>query len=231
MKKIKYKIRKFLNTFGIDVYPVDYRNSVQSYLENLFVQRGVNEIWDVGANVGQYANMLRMIGFNKQIISFEALPTPYEILKRKAEVDKNWTTYGPFAISDTIGMLPFFETEDDVSSSILKPIFSKVTKQHEVPTRKLSEFFPKKNYNVCRLLKLDVQGAERSVLDSCGDGLCMFEYVQLEASIQTSYEKEENYVSLIRYLEKKGFKLIFIFPGVGNKKFDLMQIELFFKKK
>ena len=114
MKKIKYKIRKYLNAIGVDVYPIDYRNSVQSYLENLFVQRGVNEIWDVGANVGQYANMLRMIGFNGQIISFEPLPKAYEILKRKADKDNNWNTYGPFAISDKSGTIPFFETAEPI---------------------------------------------------------------------------------------------------------------------
>ncbi len=230
MKKIKYKIRKYLNAIGVDVYPIDYRNSVQSYLENLFIQRGVNEIWDVGANIGQYANMLRMIGFNGQIISFEPLPMAYEILKRKAAKDKNWKIYGPFAISNAFGTLQFFETEDNVSSSILKPIFSKVINQYEVHTRKLSEFIPESNDNVSRLLKLDVQGAEKSVLKSCGHRLSMFNFIQLEASIQISYEKEGNYISLIKYLEKKGFRLIFIYPGVGNEKFDLTQLELFFRK-
>ena len=96
--------------------------------------------------------------------------------------------------------------------------------------RKLSEFILNINDNACRLLKLDVQGAEKSVLKSCGHGLSMFDYLQLEASIQTSYEKEENYFSLIRYLDKKGFKPIFIYPGVGDKQFNLTQLELFFKK-
>ena len=87
MKKLKYKIRGILNKFGIDVYPFDYRNSVQSFLQALIAQHNLTEIWDVGANSGQYAQMLRFLNFRGKIISFEALPNAYSVLVTKSKTD------------------------------------------------------------------------------------------------------------------------------------------------
>lgn len=230
MKAFKYKLRKYLNLLGIDAYPYDYRNSVQSYLEYLFKNRGIDEVWDVGANVGQYAQMLRMLGFKKKIISFEALPSAYKILELNAKNDKRWVTYGPQIISDRQGEVEFYETENGVSSSMLKPLETDIAKRHFIPSRKLSEFLSVNNSEGCRLLKMDVQGSEKSVLESCGSYLQKFNYVQLEASIQTSYEDEMDYISIIRYMENCNYKLIFVYPGVADADCNVVQIELFFSK-
>ena len=42
-------------------------------------------ILDIGANIGQYAEYLRQIGFKNDIISFEPLNDAYEILKTKTK--------------------------------------------------------------------------------------------------------------------------------------------------
>jgi len=230
VKALKYKLRKWLISIGIDVYPYDHRNSVQSFLEYLIKHREIKEVWDVGANVGQYAKMLRMLGFKQKIISFEALPDAYEILKDNAEADVNWTTHGPLVISEQRQKIEFFETDNSVSSSRLKPLSMDIVKHHVLPSKPLEDFLNNADSKTCRLLKLDVQGSEQSVLASCGSQLQKFDYVQLEASIRTSYENEIDYISIIRYMNERNYKLMFVYPGVADVNGNVIQVELFFSK-
>lgn len=230
MKKLKYKIRGILNKFGIDVYPFDYRNSVQSFLQALIAQHNLTEIWDVGANSGQYAQMLRFLNFRGKIISFEALPNAYSVLVTKSKTDPLWIVNGPFAIGTQTGPVIFYETVDSVSSSALRPKFANIAQKIEVDVKPLSEFIQEPAILGRKLLKLDVQGAEVDVIKSCGKSIEYFEFVQLEASIKSLYDDEQNYIQIIEFLETIGFKPIYFFPGIGNENNEVIQIEIFFKK-
>ena len=230
MKKLKYKIRKIVNKFGIDVYPLDYRNSVQSYLQALIAQHNLTEIWDVGANSGQYAQMLRFLNYRGKIISFEALPNAYSVLETKSKTDPSWIVNGPFAIGTQTGRVIFYETVDSVSSSILRPKFSNIAQKIEVDVKPLSEFIPEPASAGQKLLKLDVQGAEVDVIKSCGNNINYFEFIQLEASIKPLYDDEINYIQIIELLDTIGFQPIFFFPGIGNEKNEVVQLEIIFTK-
>lgn len=228
MKKLKYYLRSIFNRFGIDVYPSDYRNSVQSFLADLITRHQIVEVWDVGANSGQYAQMLRMIGFRGKICSFEALPSVYNILKKKAEKDSNWEIRGPFAVGSKAGPISFYETSDSVSSSLLKPKYASIEKEIKIEVKPLSKFIEDKSMIESKLLKIDVQGAELDVIKSCGEHIYHFNFIQLEASVNPLYYNEKNYLDILSFLKTHGFKPIFFFPGIGNENHEIMQLEIFF---
>ena len=64
--------------------------------------RGINKIFDVGANIGQFAKKTRYHRFIGTIISFEPLPDAFRKLQSAAKPDKLWTT-GHMAVGNMDG--------------------------------------------------------------------------------------------------------------------------------
>src|SRR5258707_12828082 len=63
----------------------------QSHLSRLLEHYRVDCVFDVGANYGQYAEMLRRkAGFQGLIISFEPMPAAAAALREKAKGQRNW---------------------------------------------------------------------------------------------------------------------------------------------
>jgi hypothetical protein len=52
---------------------------------------GINNVLDVGANIGQYALQLRASGYQSKIISFEPVKTAFDRLMKAKGNDTNWT--------------------------------------------------------------------------------------------------------------------------------------------
>ena len=59
-------------------------------LERFLAVFKVDCVFDVGANVGQYATRLREIGFRGLIVSFEPNPDAAEVLREAAADDDRW---------------------------------------------------------------------------------------------------------------------------------------------
>lgn len=232
MKKLKYQLKRFINIFGLDIMPLDFRNSVQNFLIQIIGDHDIKEIWDIGANTGQYGSMLRNIGYKGKIISFEAMPKETKILKRRSESDKYWTVFGPIAISSKKGTKKLFVTKDSVSSSLLKPLKSEVVDTIEVSTDKLEKYLKSSSANKShnKILKLDIQGSEIEAINSAGKYLSAFSFIQCEASITSLYQREKNYLDIISFMKKKGYRPVFFFPGVYDDEKSIIQLEIFFRK-
>lgn len=233
MKRLKYLIRRYLKCFGIDIYPVDFRNSVQSYLEYLFNVRGVECVVDIGANEGQYADMLLNIGFRGQIISYEPLDKPWSLLEKKAARHPNWVAAPRAAVTDSHeASVTIFETDNSVSSSVLAPLQSaefSTMREACCPAININSVLQK--YKQCQLLKLDVQGFEANLLRGIDDEASYYpKFLQLELAVRASYENEPLFESVDTILKAMGYELIFIFPGVVDDFGRVIQLECFYEK-
>ena len=63
----------------------------EAHLQRFFEHYTVNCVFDVGANEGQYATMLRQkVGYQSDIISFEPIPAAAEILRQKSRKNPRW---------------------------------------------------------------------------------------------------------------------------------------------
>jgi len=230
-------IKKIVNPFKIDINK--YPNADLRRRKKLLKHFRINKILDVGANIGQYAELTRKLGFNGEIISFEPLTIAYKQLALNALKDKKWQTHN-FALGNK---------EEEVIINISKNLYSSsildITPNHvdnasesnyidkeEIQVKKLDELY---NDLVCDddivFLKLDVQGFEKNVIEGAEKILHRIKGVQLEMSIIELYKGEVLFLEMINLLKKEGFRLYSLENGFyNNDTGQLLQVDgIFFR--
>lgn len=198
------------------------RGKVHQYPEVQALRRflshfAVDCLFDVGANRGQYARMVRTYAnYSGLILSFEPNPAVFAELKRNAKSDRNWHVFN-MALSDFDGSASFNIMAADQFSSLKTPsgeqdeIFSSrnvVERTVEMECRRLSSLLPElmTQHDFSRpFLKMDTQGHDLSVCEGAGDVLTRFLGVQTELGVRPIYDGGTNYRTMIEWLEAKAF--------------------------
>lgn len=174
-------------------------------------------VFDVGANRGQYATMLRKdAGFRGTILSFEPNPEIFAELERSAASDGKWHAFN-MALSDFDGTASFNIMAADQFSSLKKPsgqqdaIFAernKVTRTVDMQCRRLESVLPelKSTHGFARpFLKMDTQGHDLSVCEGAGGVLSEMAGVQTELGVRPIYEGGTGYRDMIDWLASRAF--------------------------
>lgn len=177
----------------------------------------VDALFDVGANYGQYAQMLRQdVGFGGHIFSFEPNPDVFAALRKTAERDPRWHVYN-MALSDFDGVAPFHIMAAHQFSSIERPaegldeVFAprnRVERTVEMQCRRLDGLIDEllAPYALSRpFLKMDTQGHDRSVCEGASASLPRMLGVQTELAVRPLYAGATGYRDMIAYLEARGF--------------------------
>ncbi|MEM8915309.1 MAG: FkbM family methyltransferase [Pseudomonadota bacterium] len=188
---------------------------------------GIDVIFDVGANVGQYASKLRRIGFDGPIVSFEPLVSVHRDLEAAAADDPDWVVAPPMALGAEDGTITINRSaETDMSSALefnaemAKLLSSSAhVAQETVPQRRLDGLFAEYvSSDQKPMLKIDTQGFERQVLDGATGVLDQLALIQLELSIIEIYEGEPTWRDMVSHLESLGFEPVLFIPGYFNKR-------------
>jgi len=129
-------------------------------------------VFDVGANEGQYANLLRQDGYQGKIVSFEPVQEAFDKLANRAARDPNW-----IAVHAALGAARGTATLNvgsATTTSSIRTIRSEIATAHPETMVCRSErvavidfdsvFNEYASPNHPALLKLDVQGYEDQVL-------------------------------------------------------------------
>lgn len=177
----------------------------------------VDCLFDVGANRGQYATMLRKdVGYKGLILSFEPNPDVHDELARRAKSDPKWQAFN-MALSDFDGTASFNIMAADQFSSLKSPsgaqeaIFAdlnKVMRTVEMQCRRLDTLLPelRARHNFARpFLKMDTQGHDLAVCEGTGNALAEMLGVQTELGVRPIYEGGTGYRAMIEWLEARGF--------------------------
>jgi len=187
----------------------------------------VSCVLDVGANVGQYAAMLRAQGFGGKIVSFEPLAAAHAALARRAAADPGWQVAPPMAIGDRDGEVSIeLSAESDMSSilpqsPILRQISpsSAVLRRERVAMARLEQAAkPYLAPDDRTFLKIDTQGFEPQVLTGAGSLLEQLWGVQLEMSLVACYEGEVGFRAMIDRMAQAGFEPYLFIPGYFERK-------------
>lgn len=203
----------------------------------LMSRRGVDVVLDVGANAGQYGELLRSGGYDGRLVSLEPLADAYAALERNSQGDSGWQAVR-VAASDHDGELTINVTGDSRSSSALarNERFAEVPgwepkDAQVVPARTLDSLVPELLRDGERAyLKIDVQGYERQVLSGAQAVLDRFEALELELSVTPLYESQPTLTEMIPLLESSGFRLVSLEPILLDGDGMLMELDGLFAR-
>lgn len=100
MKKI---IKKLINHYGLDLHRLSPSSNASAQLLATLNYVNANTVFDIGANVGQFAQELQSVGFKGKIISFEPLTSAHYLLVKAAKDKTSWMVHPRTAVGDEDG--------------------------------------------------------------------------------------------------------------------------------
>lgn len=215
----KQVLKKIFNTFGLELKKL-------GSLPPPVLHHEIDVVFDVGANIGQYALLTRAEGFKGRMVSFEPLPDEHKRLSLNASKDALWSVHPRCAIGADIGSTIINISKNSYSSSILPILEAHSSAAPEsiyigevkTPVITLDSVFDiYRNESEKVFLKIDTQGYESEALSGCLKSLPQVRAVQLELSIVPLYEGQEVYRHFFDFFDSNGFYLWSILPGFANK--------------
>ncbi|MEN9662546.1 MAG: hypothetical protein RL324_1495 [Verrucomicrobiota bacterium] len=209
--------------------------AMQAHLRNLLQLHHIDLVLDVGANRGQFARLVRRLGFQGRIVSFEPQSSLQGQLKAEASRDPDWMIL-PCALGATAGILGLQVFRNDTFSS-LHPMnalgrqrFAGLVAEEKTETveiRTLDNVWPGIAGGRPRrvLLKTDTQGHDLAVLQGATEVLGCTHAVLTEAAVQPIYQDAPLYPELAGWLAARGFAPSGLYP-ISHRREDLALIEL-----
>lgn len=188
-------------------------------LKRLFQQFPIDCVFDVGANRGGYAKMLRReVGYRGRIVSFEPIPELAQRIRRQARRDPLWTVE-EVALSDKDGTAEFHVMVNQEFSSLLDPsaehtsLFvstNSISQSIPVKTERLDSAYLRlhKLYNFKNpFLKMDTQGNDTRIVMAGLATAKNFVALQSELSFIPIYDEAEDFNYALNLYKQAGFKL------------------------
>ncbi len=208
---------------GLDVvrFPSTSIHTMNGFLLRLLRELEIDCVLDVGANVGQYAALLREIGYEGPIVSFEPASAPYGALSTRASSDDRWRTV-PIALGATDTAEELNVTASSVLASFRRPLPDgpewiraqmSVVATEAVEVARLDGVFDEVTGGARRtFLKLDTQGWDLEVLAGAGGCLEHILAIQSELSVIPLYEGMPTWLEALAHLSSLGFQPTWMAP-------------------
>lgn len=195
------------------------------HLRRFFPHFAVDCVFDVGANAGQYATMLRrQVGYTGPIISYEPIPEVAAKLRAVAASDDSWIVQ-ELALDETTGRADLnvfagtgFSSLHPISELGRRqfPKHAQLMRRIEIRTATLADELPRYQAKLGfkrPYLKLDTQGHDLRVASGAGDRLRDFVGLQSELAIQRLYEDAPRFDEALQFYRERGFELSAFVPN------------------
>jgi FkbM family methyltransferase len=226
-------IKAMLGRLGYDIVRTDR----SAFAFTAHARRlGIDLVFDVGANIGQYALQLRSSGYASRIISFEPVIEAYAELARRSRADPDWTVLN-LALGSEIG-----EATLNVGQQTEMSSFHRIRDRHaelhawarmghaqSTSVTRLDEIFDTYAGPDDRvLLKMDVQGFETEVMAGARRSLSRIAAIQMEMAVMPSYSDQPDMLTQVNSLEAAGFRLVDLVNGGRDREGCLIEVDGFF---
>jgi FkbM family methyltransferase len=190
-----------------------YRRVEEHYLQRLLPDLAVDAVLDVGANVGQYAMMLRdYCGYKGLIVSFEPTPAVFETLSKNSRRDPRWQ-----AIGVALGRSPGHATLRSMPCSSEGNSLLDLRKDYpasvvtvDVEVQTLNALLPdlQRRFGFSRpFLKMDTQGFDLEVFAGASQVSHLIVGIQSELSVDPFYIGAPDWQHALSVYQNAGFKL------------------------
>jgi FkbM family methyltransferase len=233
--------KSVLRSIGLEVSFADSAVTERNVLRPLFHSREFDFVLDVGANAGQYGQLVRSCGHRGPIVSFEPLAAAHERLTACAAADPLWRVADRGALGAGSARTTINVAGNSVSSSLLG-----MNPRH-IDAEPLSAFVGSETIDVIALddcieryvpagrgglLKIDTQGYEMEVLRGAHRSLSSrIDAVQTELSLVELYRGQPLMLEICNLLKQYGFNLRHIIPGLKDPvSGGLLQLDGVFEK-
>lgn len=240
MPTVKRQIARFIEyVSGNLVIPPNELHFVheQLHLRRFFSHFGVDCVFDVGANSGQYATMIRhRVGFKGPIISYEPIPELVNAIRVLSAQDANWQVES-LAMDQEAGPAVFHVMASNTFSSLHLPAAdqpetfqrsNRVVRDINVERCTIANEFVKWQNKLGfkrPFLKIDTQGNDHAVIKGAGDMLQAFVGLQAELPIQKLYTGSEHMARIIDDCTQRGFELSALVPNNAGHFPALVEID------
>jgi len=172
-----------------------------------------NTILDIGANRGMFSKCANYIFPNAVIYAFEPLKDCYEELFKLRSIISQFECYN-VALGKKSGVTFIHRSSYDYSSSLLemdnlhKQAFSYTASERleEVQVQTLDAILAGKHIERPLLMKIDVQGYEKFVLEGASETLKQTDYIVCEISFRSLYKGQALFDEVYRLLIDAGFQ-------------------------
>lgn len=201
-------------------------NGEEFFVDNLFEYlkknvKGESVLFDVGANLGDYTQILldksAQINGNVQIHLFEPTRSSFEVLKNKISGDDR-TVLNNKAISNKNETAEiFYEREQSSLASFyrrnLDAYSIKMNESEIVETIRLDRYIEEGSIGHIHFLKIDVEGHEVAALEGLGFYLRddFIDFIQFEYG-GANLDSHTSLMELFALFEKAGFRVVKVMP-------------------
>jgi FkbM family methyltransferase len=197
----------------------------EDHLRRFYRHFKIDCVFDVGANVGQYAMMIReRAAYTGPIISFEPNPDAAATLRKKAERDTQWLVE-EVALGTDSGKAPFHVMVEDQMSSLRRPqttetklFIADVAIQQTIDVKLSTLAIEFRKYRQTLrfkrpFLKLDTQGSDLDIAAGAGEMLSEFVGLQSELAIKRIYADAPRFDEALKFYTDQGFVLSAFVPN------------------
>ncbi len=199
-----------------------FLDSRLNLLPNQFARK-VGVVVDVGANIGDWSEMAIRILAPDKLIAIEPNPIVYKKLMARIGMHKASLCIN-MGVGKASELLPFNITKGSQFASFLElndgmdKIYGDSFAKERVIEAKVDKLDALLEvYQVIDLLKIDVQGYERFVLEGANDVLKRTKHILIEANFEHHYKSDIHFCELDKLLGSFGFVLSnFSEPFIGG---------------
>ncbi len=197
----------------------------QEHLRHLLQYLKVDCVFDVGANAGQYARMLRRDAhFTGRIISFEPIPWLANEIRRAAAHDDLWTIE-EIALASATGEGQFnvmagnefsslgTPNHDETSLFVNQNVMERRIKVHKETLESAYNRLKHEHEFKRPFLKMDTQGFDVAILKSGEEIASEFVGLQSELAIKRIYKESADFRDAISIYNELGFELSAFVPN------------------
>jgi len=241
-RSIKNLLRHIANRYEMELYSSWKIKELPlvNHLKEIFRDHRIDMVVDVGANLGQYHDLLREeVGYKGEILSFEPVKNVATTLFERSKEDPNWQIFG-YALGSSSGSAEINIMASSDFNSFLNPrndidntFHSKnsIVSKETVRVNTLDNFFQEAGIDCSKrngFLKIDTQGFDMEVIKGGRNSLKNILALQMEASVRPIYDGMPNYVQTIEEMNQIGFDLSSIFPVTFDNKKRVIEFDCVF---
>lgn len=224
------RFRLAVRKAGIEIDRWPARRSIEETLARITRLYDVDSVVDVGANTGQWATTLRLLGYRGPMLSIEPVEDAYEALVQASSGDPLWTTLRS-GIGAVTGTATINIGASHSTSSLLRPNERYIDLYGDAGTvdRQTVDIVPLDTLDIPGtrvMLKVDTQGYDLPVLQGARELLSRVVAVQCELSVQPLYDGMTNdYRTMIDVIQSWGFELAGLFPISQDDRQRLLEMD------